>query len=391
MGNLDSLKQILLNMNYDSKVTLSENKKILEQNLILENYNVVKWCTPASFELEKSWLNRTLAKGTCFIPKTDSGENAWAVAIPSTPNIPYVFDCSEKHGHYLFSNEEGTSTDMSVKGPNFTTGSIIKFVESDQNDDTNSRLITPLVKHFCLPLDKKTPGTGNKKTVSGTPKTETEVYKKGTKYVKDNFSGCLNSFPEVQTDKDGIPQYKFGDNWVWYSSNLNKLVLSDSKWAYIRDVKDCNDELFKTEEKKDKVDTGSKPEQQTKTKPETKQNPQPKPKPKPDYVPGGGSKKETSETTTCDGTYTWGCISPKIGEVQQCLKDQGLYTKGIDNKFGDGTLEALRKKTNKNYFTDSDIPTICGRKQEERKSDPGSTPGGGSKKEEEYVWNGTEI
>ena len=40
MGNLDSLKQILLNMNYDSKVTFSENKKILEQNLILENYNV---------------------------------------------------------------------------------------------------------------------------------------------------------------------------------------------------------------------------------------------------------------------------------------------------------------------------------------------------------------
>ena len=51
MGNLDSLKQILLNMNYDSKVTFSENKKILEQNLILENYNVDKWCTPASFEL----------------------------------------------------------------------------------------------------------------------------------------------------------------------------------------------------------------------------------------------------------------------------------------------------------------------------------------------------
>ena len=406
MGNLDSLKQILLNMNYDSKVTFSENKKILEQNLILENYNVDKWCTPASFELEKKWMNRTLAKGVCFIPKTDSGENAWAVAIPSSPNIPYVFDCSEKHGLYLFSNEEGTSTDMSVKGPNFTTGNIIKFVESDQNDDTIDSLITPLVKHFCLPLDKKdkkTPGTGNKKEIDTTKMVDDdkngipdyiqrpegqenfEENKEKSKNFFKNYT-CVTEYPGVESKAlfNGFLVYEINKDGSYYrfsmGENDNKLhrckfsgqERSDDKTCIGDVVTDCNDEVFK---KTSSVGTGSKPPS-TQTKPKTKPKTQ---------------TKTQVEYIDCNGTYSYGCKSPKIEEAQKCLKDQGLYTKTVDGKFGGNTLKAVKSKINKTYFTDADIANICGRKQEERKSDPGSTPGGGSKREEEYVWNGSEI
>lgn len=62
---------------------------------------------------------------------------------------------------------------------------------------------------------------------------------------------------------------------------------------------------------------------------------------------GGGSYKD------CSGTYTKGCKSEKIREVQGCL---GLKT---DGKFGDNTQKALVAKGYPNGFTDADVNKIC--------------------------------
>jgi hypothetical protein len=71
---------------------------------------------------------------------------------------------------------------------------------------------------------------------------------------------------------------------------------------------------------------------------------------------GGGG---TGWNKACKGTYYVGCESTVVGQAQKCLKDQGLYTALVDNKFGKGTKDGIRKKLGKDTFTDSDLQTIC--------------------------------
>ena len=378
----ENLNLIKLFMNYDSSKTLAENKgrkRILKE----DNFDTPQEMTIKNFydkcgehsgnglisksdiEIIAATFNKVFAYQTWgFLGGTnDSESTGWRSVLPQMTKGNYADACRIADSYVEFTNY---------------SGGFPKALIDELDDEELAEFYITLLKMKNNTSETKKEESSDKSVgTGGSPKTETEVYKKGTKYVIDNFSGCLKSFPQVQPDKDGIPQYKFGDNWVWYSEKLNKLVLSDSKWAYIRDVKDCSDELFKTEEKKDKVDTGSKPEQQTKTKPETKQK--------------TTQQKPKVTFTECSNTYSYGCKSEKIEDAQKCLKDQGLYSYTVDGKFGGRTLKAIKSKLNKTYFNDSDITTICGKKQEEKPLDSGSTPGGGSKKEEEYVWNGTEI
>lgn len=66
---------------------------------------------------------------------------------------------------------------------------------------------------------------------------------------------------------------------------------------------------------------------------------------------GGGSYKN------CTGTYTQGCKSNVISQVQTCL---GLKA---DGKFGPNTQKALVAKGYTNGFKDSDVDKICGKVQ----------------------------
>lgn len=62
---------------------------------------------------------------------------------------------------------------------------------------------------------------------------------------------------------------------------------------------------------------------------------------------------ETKKWKDCRGTYTQGCMSDVIRQVQGCL---GIVT---DAKFGPKTQKALESKGFKTGFTDKDITTIC--------------------------------
>lgn len=80
---------------------------------------------------------------------------------------------------------------------------------------------------------------------------------------------------------------------------------------------------------------------------------------------GGGKKvaPPISKYHRCVGTYTQGCISDAITQVQGCLS---LVT---DGKFGPKTQAALASKGFPNGFKDSDVPKICS-----SSTVPGQTP-----------------
>ena len=71
-------------------------------------------------------------------------------------------------------------------------------------------------------------------------------------------------------------------------------------------------------------------------------------------IPGdaGPARKKTGGYKSCSGTYSYGCKSNAIAEVQGCL---GLTT---DGKFGPKTKSALSGK-GFTTFTDKDITKIC--------------------------------
>jgi predicted HNH restriction endonuclease len=192
----------------------------------------------------------------------------------------------------------------------------------------------------------------------------------------------LGSFAEANCGAKANPasggQYNGEDPFSFKLKGTNiDAPITDFVTFYIRCEKGNKVETLGTGGKPEKT-TQQKTTQQKTTQQKTTQQKTTQQKPKVTF-------------TECSNTYSYGCKSEKIEEAQKCLKDQGLYSYTVDGKFGSRTLKAIKSKLNKTYFNDSDITTICGKKQEEKPLDSGSTPGGGSKKEEEYVWNGTEI
>lgn len=86
-----------------------------------------------------------------------------------------------------------------------------------------------------------------------------------------------------------------------------------------------------------------------------------------DTPEGGDTKTDTTDTTDnkvtpspslgkykeCEGTYTQGCYSEKIKEIQICLGLTG------DGKYGPKTQSSLESKGFGNGFKDSDVDKIC--------------------------------
>jgi hypothetical protein len=96
---------------------------------------------------------------------------------------------------------------------------------------------------------KKSPFSFGTCKALATPEEKKALTKLGTDYIIKNFSACVNKFPQVMPDKTGWAQYKFPNNWVWQRKNANGqvyFVVGDSNYKFIRNLKDCNDEIFKT-------------------------------------------------------------------------------------------------------------------------------------------------
>jgi len=98
-------------------------------------------------------------------------------------------------------------------------------------------------------------------------------------------------------------------------------------------------------------------------------------------ISGGGKGDENIKTTKNDNTkvsklkdcptgpYSLYCKGDNVKKMQECLKKEGLYNYKIDGEFLKRTLEGVKKKLNKDTFTDEDIKTVCNTKKEEDKID----------------------
>jgi hypothetical protein len=73
----------------------------------------------------------------------------------------------------------------------------------------------------------------------------------------------------------------------------------------------------------------------------------------------GTTKTTTTKYKSCSGTYTQGCYSEVIKQVQGCLG--GLVT---DGKFGPKTNEKLKNAGFSSGFSDNDVDKICNKPDE---------------------------
>jgi hypothetical protein len=391
MENNEILKKVLLQMNYDSKKTLSENYEninLLTEDDVLRTGKIVK-----SPGYSNTYEPLKLNKPFTFQDKTYIVDGNKIVIFGKHKetglDVDLKYSCGDKDFKLVFNPPER-------KKPYSYTNDIRLAQDSEISIPT---LKTDVDKKYCGVVV----GGGNK----GVDNMAGEKYW-GVLLQKLKDAGY--PFKEGLTSGTNLPIYwfgpfviyRYGNTFITYKKGADyhnaKISVLSYKGKYAGQVltditlvtnvfskgakpnlKDWIDYLYKTTEKTKEIPgTGSK-----------KQN---------EVPPGGleknpsGLKKSKGEFIDCTGTYTYGCKSPKIGEAQKCMKDQGLYSYKIDNSFGLKTYEAIKKKLNKTSFTDADVNVICGKKQDEKSPLDFEGGGGGSgAKEEDYVWRGEFI
>jgi|688.fasta_scaffold157824_7 hypothetical protein len=73
-------------------------KPLLNESLLLEAYNVGNYAVKTSFNLGSAGGDYVLKAGSTFIPKSNSGPNAWAYSsnAPWETEDPLIFQCTKK-------------------------------------------------------------------------------------------------------------------------------------------------------------------------------------------------------------------------------------------------------------------------------------------------------
>jgi hypothetical protein len=316
------LQKILLNMKYDNKVTLSENKKNIKEielpkKLITEgNWSwksdevyqnddtkeMLYCCNQSSYC--RSALNTCVS--TCKIQTPECKDARKSIAEKRKKN-------DERKNWFKTILDDNESYWKTLRNKLEAQKSLIPYIKESNSDSSGNQYYWGMfvVRRYKGPFISY--GTGNTFVGANLDK----------KYSGTDLDKTIVTISQG-TDK-GSSMTLLGFIQKYSSSNIKK------------------------DEKKEKVI---------------------------DYTPDNNKQKNNNKTNNrssgykeCTRTYSYGCISDQIGEAQQCLKDQGLYVYRVDNKFGGKTLTAIKNKLGKSTFTDSDLPTIC-------KSDKGG--GGGN-------------
>lgn len=350
--NKDLIKRSLLYMNYDSKKTLSENLQLIkEEHVVTQTNYILKLKKPSPAGGTKSTI--TITKGSRI---TKNGDFINIDGNEATFN----YNCND-------------STFQSVSKSSLPL--LRSMINNAMWTSDSKELSTILDTNYCKKVVVDSGSKGNDNMVNDK---YWEVLLK-----KLNDAGYL--FKTGVATSTNLPIYwwgpfiiyRYGSNFITYTKGdssgeakisstsysgkyagqeITKIILSTNVVRFYGEspnLKEWIDYLNPKKEKtKDWEDGGGVRNDPGKDK-KPQPSPKPQPKPKPDYVPGGGGKNE------CKGTYSMGCITPEVGEAQQCLKDDGLYNYIVDNKFGSKTRDAVKAKIGKTYFTDADLQTIC--------------------------------
>ena len=426
----ENLNLIKLFMNYDSSKTLAENKgrkRILKedtfdtpQEITIKNFydkcgehSGNGLISKSDIETIAATFNKAFAYQTWGMGGTDDSESTgWRSVLSQMTKGNYADACRIADSYVEFTNY---------------SGGFQKALIDELDDEELAEFYITLVKMKNNTSETKKEESSDKSVGTGAKSTSSKEYDSKTHWVKNEtawqtllqklqwmskeyFGGGKITITEFWVAVDQVKFHKVKQLGSFAEANCGAKANPASGGQYNGEdlfsfkLKGTNIDAPITDfvtfylrceggNKVETLGTGGKPETQqtqqktTQTQQKTTQTQQTQTQQKPTQ------QKPKVTFTECSNTYSYGCRSEKIEEAQKCLKDQGLYSYTVDGKFGSKTLKSIKSKLNKTYFTDSDITAICGRKQEERKSDPESTPGGGGSgaKEEDYVWNGIMI
>lgn len=363
MENIDNFKRILLNINYDSKKTLSEN---LDRVILNEG------TTSKEYILRMRYNNSLMtAMSTIKVPKGLPITKRGRVIEIGNANTTffYGYGCDTKNFGYMgsFSGSQGAAYE-------------------------NDELAKLLDKEYCSKGEISTSSfdwmANNNDNYWQVLKTKLEKTKPLIPYVKEG------------TDKKYGPFYYWGKFIVWRNAGAfvtskdpsarAKIDPTNYKGKYAGQSALSDIKLIEsgTNEKMSLLDFISK--YTSKKDEKVVDNTKKKEKPGGGSTPGGG----TTWDTTCKGTYSMGCITPEVGQAQQCLKDDGLYPYRVDDKFGSKTRNGVKAKIGKTYFTDADLQTICKTKKGGGGDDlsnfnnDGNQEKGGNQELEDKTWTG---
>jgi hypothetical protein len=358
--NEDLIKRSLLYMNYDSKKTLNENYEglnLLTEGTTNKNYELTLLRGATNFALPR--INILKGKNIRrFDRSTGVGTTVKEVIISYIENNDIIYMCGTKNFINFASVYQNDEFAKLLEAEYCKTTSKTSSFDWMANGDNNywAVLKTNLEKNDLVPYVKESTNDNQ-----------------GTFYYWGKFIVWRNTPNKFITHADTNDLGKISNYNGKYAgqnalSNI-ELTLSNGEKSNVLDF------ITKYSSTISGRDSG------------VRNDPGKDRKPKPDYTPGGGGKNE------CKGTYSMGCITPEVGEAQQCLKDDGLYPYRVDNKFGSKTRDAVKAKIGKTYFTDADLQTICKTKKggggdDEYDFDKDMGGGSGQQEKEDTTWTG---
>ena len=370
MENTEYLKRILLNMNYDSKNTLSENveKIMLNEAGIVKNFTITRKTNPNSTALQ----DFTIPKGSPIIKRGSD------VEIGSANSATFfTYSCDDKNFRY-----EGTlSGSAGAKYSNDELGDMLdndycRVKTDDEKADDTFWKKGEDPSGYWVELYNVLIASGYQFKLLNKDKKATTNIKIATQMWWKNFIINRNLAKYVIISV-GEPTIAYATLQKKYAGekDLTNVILKMGKGFVGSDfmsLKNFLDTDWKAVPKKDEKVIDYTQEKKKKG--------------------GGGNVPPVSSSwnTTCKGTYSMGCNTPEVGQAQQCLKDANLYPYRVDNKFGKLTRNAVNAKIGKSSFTDADLQTICKAKEGSGGNDFDRDMGvvSDEKEKEDTTWTG---
>ena len=376
--NEDLIKRSLLYMNYDSKKTLSENV----DRVILNEATTGK-----EYILKMRYNNRmSMALSTLKVPKglpiTKRG-NVIEIGKPNTEHF-YGYNCDTKNFGYMGSltGSQGAAYEEDYFGKildyYYCSGNPEEVDAAERHWDYKFGMGKSRWADLWLTLGKN----GYDFKLLDRDKKPTNDLAKAEQLWWKNFiiNKNLSKYVFISFGKPTIVSANLQRKYAG-ESDLTKVILKMSKGYEGSDVmtlKQFLDTDWKAVPKKEEEKVIDYTQEKKKAS---------------GGGTGGGTGGGSKPKNECKGTYSMGCITPEVGEAQQCLKDDGLYPYRVDNKFGSKTRDAVKAKIGKTYFTDADLQTICKTKKggggdDEYDFDKDMGGGSGQQEKEDTTWTG---
>ena len=307
----EALQRIKLMMEYDSSKTLTENKKVIEEQYVAPA--VASTATGAAIGAGTMAATAGSSFGASVIVPvmsalgvgaTAAGAIVGGAAALAVAPLVYWLVTKDTGANKVKKMFEMCSTDATK---------IAKLPRKLQ--DTDLRSITDDIEDAIVNVSYGFQGGTDEEKLFGA--------------FKQLENGTASDFCAL------VKYYNSNSDSGDLFDDLDSDIDAESEWKQIyRPIRNCVEDSLLTIKDETEQDCKTNPNQQK--------------------CKGGGGGGGTSKFKPCSGTYQFGCKSDVIAKVQGCLG--GLVP---DGKFGNLTLGKLKEK-GYTSFTDADVDKICG-------------------------------